>query len=68
MLCVHLCRSMKLLKTIKQENTIDSFFKQFIRDLSVRSVLFACAILSVCLFAFQLTSFLYVAQGITNDF
>lgn len=47
----------------------DSLFKQFIRrDLSVRSVLVASAILSVCLFAFLLTSFLYVAHGIKKRF
>lgn len=48
----------------------DSLFKQFIRrDLSVRSVLVASAILSVCLFAFSIaTSFLYVAHGIKKRF
>lgn len=41
----------------------DSLFKQFIRrDLSVRSVLVACAILSVCLFAFSI-DFIFICRS-----
>lgn len=41
----------------------DSLFKQFIRrDLSVRSVLVASAILSVCLFAFSI-DFIFICRS-----
>jgi len=55
---------MPVYEVIKNNKTgkHDSFFKQFIRDLSVRSVLIACAILSVCLFAFSI-DFVFICRS-----
>ena len=56
---------MPIYKVIKNNKTgkHDTFFKQFIRrDLSIRSVLVACAILSVCLFAFSI-DFIFICRS-----
>lgn len=55
---------MPVYEVIKNNKTgkHDSFFKQFIRDLSVRSVLIACPILSVCLFAFPI-DFIFICRS-----